>query len=267
MTKTFSSILKMNVKQQLQYRTAAFSGTITQLFFGFMQIALFTAFLKSGKSDFTIAQMASYIWLQQCFFTLFKYWDMCKYEITEKIVTGDVAYQLIRPMNLYSYWYQTIMTKAIGCFLMRSIPLVCIVIWLPAGLGLMMPVSGLNFLLFLLSALIGTLLVNAINMVSYIITMFTLSPQGIFSFMTAVAGFFAGQIIPLPMLSEGVQRVFSFLPFRYVSDLPYRIYIGNINGYDALIQIGIQLAWLIGIVVISKLVMNRKLKKIVVQGG
>lgn len=267
MTNTFSSILKMNVKQQFQYRTAAISGFITQLFFGFMQIALYTAFLRSGKSDFTIAQMASYIWLQQCFFTLFKYWDMCKFEITEKIVNGDVAYQLIRPMNLYNYWYQTIFTKSIGCFLMRSIPLALIVVWLPAGIGLMMPVSGVNFLMFLVSAVIGALLVNAINMISYIITMFTLSPQGIFSFMTAVAGFFAGQVVPLPMLSEGVQRVFNFLPFRYVSDLPYRIYIGNINGKDALIQIGIQVVWLIGIVTLSKIIMNKKLNKIVVQGG
>ena len=104
-------------------------------------------------------------------------------------------------------------------------------------------------------------------MISYIVTMFTLSPQGIFSFMTAVAGFFAGQVVPIPMLSPATQRIFDFLPFRYVSDLPYRIYIGNINGVNALIQIGIQVAWLIFIVLISKLVMNCKLKKIVVQGG
>ena len=58
---TFSGIFKMNVKQQFQYRTAAFSGIITQLFFGFMQIALFKAFLSTGQTDFTVSQMMSYI--------------------------------------------------------------------------------------------------------------------------------------------------------------------------------------------------------------
>ena len=81
---TFSSILKMNLKQQFQYRTAAFSGIMTQLFFGFMQIALYTAFLVQGESDFTIVQMASYIWLQQAFYTLFKFFDSQKLEITKE---------------------------------------------------------------------------------------------------------------------------------------------------------------------------------------
>ena len=92
MRSTFSSIFKMNVKQQFQYRTAAISGIVTQFFFGFMQIALFTAFLSQGESEFTVPQMASYIWLQQCFFTLFKYWDTCKPEISEKILFTKQKY-------------------------------------------------------------------------------------------------------------------------------------------------------------------------------
>ncbi|MBQ9790506.1 MAG: ABC transporter permease [Clostridia bacterium] len=267
MMSTFSSIFKMNVKQQFQYRTAAISGMVTQFFFGFMQIALFTAFLSQGESEFTVPQMASYIWLQQCFFTLFKYWDTCKPEISEKIVNGDMAYQLIRPMNLYDFWFQTVLSKSFGSFLMRAIPLSLVVVWLPAGLGLMAPVSLLNFLLFLVSAVIGAFLVTAIVMIAYIISLYTLSPAGVFSFLVAVAGLLAGQIVPLPMLPESVQTIFSFFPFRYVSDLPYRIFIGNINGTDALVQIGIQLAWLVGLVLIGKLVMNKKLKKLVVQGG
>ncbi len=265
--RTFGSILKMNVKQQFQYRAAAFSGTITQLFFGFMQISLFTAFLVQGKSDFTIPQMATYIWLQQAFYTLYKYWDACKFEISAKIVNGDIAYQLIRPMSLYNYWYQNVFSKSLGQMLIRAIPLVCIVVWLPAGYGLMLPVSIENFLMFLVSAAIGAFLIASINVVSYIITLYTLSPAGVFSFMVAVASFLAGQYVPIPMLPDSVARVLDFFPFRYVSDLPFRIYIGNINGTDALFQIAVQIVWLVAIVCISKFVMARKINKLVVQGG
>lgn len=267
MMSTFSSIFKMNVKQQFQYRTAAISGIITQLFFGFMQISLYTAFLVNGSGDFSLEQMASYIWLQQSFFVLFKYWDTCKFEISEKIVNGDIAYQLIRPMNLYDYWYQFSLSKSFGSFVIRAVPIIVISFLLPAGLGLMLPVSLVNFLLFVVSAVIGALLVTSITIICYIITMYTLSPNGVFSFVVAIASLLAGQIVPIPMLPHSVQTIISFFPFRYVSDLPFRIYVGNINGTDALIQIGIQLAWLIGLVTISKLVMNRKLKKLVVQGG
>ena len=150
---------------------------------------------------------------------------------------------------------------------MRAIPLSMIVFWLPAGLGLMLPVSPLNFLMFVVSAIIGAFLVTAIVMIAYIISLYTLSPAGVFSFLVAVAGLLAGQVVPLPMLPESIQTIFSFFPFRYVSDLPYRIYIGNINGVDALVQIAIQFAWLVGLVVIGKIVMSKKTNKLVVQGG
>ena len=85
--------------------------------------------------------------------------------------------------------------------------------------------------------------------------------------MVAIGSLLSGGVVPIPMMPKAVQTVLNFFPFRYVSDLPYRIYIGNINGLDALIQIGIQIAWTIGLIIVGKLIMNRKLKKLVVQGG
>ena len=109
--------------------------------------------------------------------------------------------------------------------------------------------------------------IASINMVSYIIVLYTLSPTGVFSFMVAVASFLAGQYVPIPMLPKPVADVLNFFPFRYVSDLPFRIYIGNINGADALVQIAIQLVWLVAIVLISRFIMSKKINKLVVQGG
>lgn len=265
--RAFKSILKMNLKKEFTYKAAAFSGAITQFFFGFMQIALYTAFLVQGESDFTIVQMASYIWLQQAFYTLFKFFDSQKFEITNKIISGDVGYQLIRPMNIYDYWYASVFSKSLGMMLIRAVPIIFVVFWLPTGYGLMLPASGLNLLMFVVSAAIGAFLVASINMISYVIVLYTLSPTGVFSFVVAIASFLAGQVVPIPMLPQGVQNVLNFFPFRYVADLPFRIYIGNINGISALIQMGIQLAWLAIIVLIGKLALSRKMKNLVVQGG
>lgn len=265
--KIFNSIFKMNLKKEFQYRAAAISGIATQFFFGFMQIALYTSFLSGGGDDFTVAQMASYIWLQQTFYTLFKFWDNQKYEITTKIVNGDVGYQMIKPISLYDYWYYSVFSRSVGMMLFRAVPLILVTMLLPSNIGLMLPSSFENFLLFLLSLSIGAFLVTAINMISYILVLYTLSPAGVFSFMVGFCSFFAGQVVPIPMLPNGLQKVFNFLPFRYISDLPFRIYIGNINGSTALLQILIQVCWLVGIVFIGKFVMSRKTNKLVVQGG
>ena len=85
--------------------------------------------------------------------------------------------------------------------------------------------------------------------------------------MVAIGFLLAGAIVPIPMMPQSVQAILNYFPFRYVSDLPYRIYIGNINGLDAVIQICIQVCWTIGLIIVGKIVMNKKLKKLVVQGG
>jgi len=263
----FKSNLKLNIKKVVQYRAAAFSGVLTQLFFGFMYIALYTAFLKSGKSDFTQQQMISYVWLGQIFFAIFNYFDICKQEISRRIINGDYAYELIRPINLYNNWFQIVYSKPLGHLLVRGVPVVIISLLLPFGLGLMLPPSIECFALFIISTIISSILVASISMISYVITLYTLSSAGVFAFMVAIGSLLSGGVVPIPMMPKAVQTVLNFFPFRYVSDLPYRIYIGNINGLDALIQIVIQIAWTIGLIIVGKLIMNRKLKKLVVQGG
>jgi len=263
----FKSNLKLNVKKVVQYRAAAFSGVLTQLFFGFMYIALYTAFLKTGKTDFTLREMISYVWLGQVFFVAFNYFDTCKQEISRRIMNGDYAYELIRPISLYENWFQIVYSKPLGHLLVRGVPVIIISLLLPCGLGLMLPPSFECFILFIISTIISSLLIASISMISYIITLYTLSSAGVFAFMVAIGNLLSGGIIPIPMMPKSVQAVLNFFPFRYVSDLPYRLYIGNINGNDALFQICIQIAWTIGLIVIGKLIMNRKLKKLVVQGG
>lgn len=263
----FLANLKLNVKKGLQYRKSAISGFFTQMFFGFMQIALYKAFLSQGGSEFTIEQMASYIWLQQVFFTLFNFWDTAKEEISRKIENGDIAYQLIRPTNLYSYWYSINYSKPIGTLILRGLPLAIFALILPKGTCLMLPVGFDNFLMFVMASIFGSLLVASINTLSHVIVLYVMSSKGVFGFMAAIGNFCAGAVVPLPMLPEPVQKVLNFLPFRYVSDLPYRIYVGNINGLDALAQIGLQVLWLGILFGLGHLLTHLRLKKLVVQGG
>ena len=264
--RTFIATLKMETKRTFQYRAAAISGIFTHLFFGFMYIALFTTFLSQGQDGFTLEQMATYVWLQQAFLHILKYHDSCKQDITEKIMNGDIAYQLLRPADLYNYWYTLNFTKPIGHFLLRGIPIIIIGLCLPAGMGLGLP-SPINFLLFLLSISIGVLLVVAINTFAHVIVMYTMSGKGVFSFLVAVGSFFCGHLIPIPMMPDIAQKILNFFPFRYVSDLPFRIYLGNITGAEMWFQIGIQVAWLAFFVIIGKIMLKFKLKKFVVQGG
>ncbi len=266
--RTFGKIFKTNMLEEIQYKGAYISGIICQFAFGFMYIILYMAFFEGGvPQDFSHSQMVSYVWLGQAFFAMFTYFDLNKNEITNPIVNGNVSYQLIKPLNLYDYWLKQVLSKSITKTIVRSIPLILITSLLPAGFGLGLPVSLPAFLLFLLSAMLGCILIATIKMLAYLMVLYTLDSKGVFALALSIFGFLGGSVIPIPLFPESIQNILNFLPFRYVSDLPYRIYIGNVDLTTSLWQIGVQILWIVGLYVIGKILLNRKSKKLVVQGG
>ena len=69
------------------------------------------------------------------------------------------------------------------------------------------------------------------------------------------------------MLPSYLQKISDILPFRYVSDFPFRLYIGNISTNEVFIGIIVQLVWIIILVSIGYLLLKKALKKAVIQGG
>lgn len=266
--KQYKSLFKIRFINSLQYRTAAIAGVITQFAFGLMYILLFKAFYAQGNvpSDFTESQMVSYIWLQQMFLMLF--WVAIKNQtIVLQIEQGNICYELVRPMKLYANWFTTMLADGMSKTFLRFIPVLIFAFLLPAGWGLMLPVSIPAFLLFIVNLIIGAMLVVSINMLCYCLMFKTMSSIGIFSIMSTLASLFNGSMIPVPLMPTWFQRVLDFLPFRYINDLTFRTYVGSLPLSEALVQTGIQLAWLIAFVLIGSFWLNKNLKKVEVQGG
>lgn len=263
---SYKGLFKMTFKGELQYRAKAISGITTQFFWGIMYVYLYTAFMTGKVIDgFTIPQMASYIWLGQAFWAL-RYVDLPK-GCGEEIKNGNVCYKFVRPLNLYNQWYVEHLGYKLSATLLRFIPITIIALLLPSSIGLMLPVNFLAFLLFLLALALGAMMTSAIAMLAVWLTFKTLSPKGSSTMINVVTNLLAGGFIPLPLMPSEIQNVLNYLPFRFISDLPYRIYIGNIGVLSGLKFIAIGFSWLIVLVLLGKLLISKSLKKTVIQGG
>ncbi len=264
--KSYYGIFKMEFKGELQYRAKAISGITTQIFWGFLLIYLYTAFMNSNSSnDFTLLQMTSYIWLGQAFFAM-RYVTLSK-RVADEITNGNVCYKFVKPISIYEQWYFEGLGQKIAATLLRFLPIVIIGVLLPNNLKLMLPVNFEAFILFIFSLVLGFLMTEMISMFGVYLTFKTMSGKGAIGFISAISGLFSGLVVPLPMLPQGVQNVIKYLPFSFISDLPFRIYIGNVNIIDGLKFLLIGILWLIALYAISKLLINKSLKKTVIQGG
>lgn len=266
MGKSYLGIFRMEFKGELQYRAKAISGIATQLFWGLLQIYLYIAFLNTESVDgFSITQMASYIWLGQAFFAM-RYILMGK-NIGQSITNGNVCYKFVRPLNLYNQWYSETLGQKVASTLLRFPLILIIAALLPVGLGLSAPVSIPALLLCIVGILLGVCMSTTLSMFIVWLTFKTLSEKGSATIISTISGLLSGMVIPLPMMPQAVQNVINYLPFRFVSDLPFRIYIGNVGITDGLIFLAIGFAWLVLLTILGKLLIKSALKKTVIQGG
>ena len=76
-----------------------------------------------------------------------------------------------------------------------------------------------------------------------------------------------GAVVPLPLMPSLFRKIAYILPFRYISDFPYRVYMGNINISSGINLLFLSLFWLIIITFIGYKVSKIALRKAVIQGG
>lgn len=266
--KKYFSFFRIRFSAGLQYRAAAWAGISTQFFWGMMNILMYHAFYRSGQNVFPMAfdQLTSYIWLQQAFLAMFMTWFYDN-EIFGHITSGSIAYELCRPCDLYTMWFVKNMAIRLSRVVLRCVPILLVVALLPKPYGISLPQSAEGFLLFLVSMVLGFLVLVGFNMLVYISAFYTISPMGIRILVTSVLEFLCGAVIPIPFFPEWLQPVMYALPFGSMQNTPFLIYVGHLSVQEGLGAIGLQLAWLAALVLLGKLMMRHALGKVVVQGG
>ncbi len=266
--RSYLSMFRIRFLHGLQYRAAALAGVATQFAWGFMTILMYSAFYKANSAAFPMGfqALASYIWLQQAFLALFMAWFLDE-DIFASIREGHVAYELVRPLDLYGVWFVRNAANRLSRAVLRCMPILLVAAFLPAPYGLILPQSLPAFLWFLVTAALGYLVVVAYCMLIYIATLYTLNPMGVRIVAVSMADFLAGGIIPLPFLPDGVRKVLELTPFASMQNLPLFVYSGNVAGTELLYKTLLQVFWLFVLVLAGRLWIKAALKKTVVQGG
>ena len=240
----------------------------TQYAWGFMLILAYSAFYRSNPAAFPMEfpQMASYIWMQQAFFRLYTAW-ISPDEITAAIETGAIAYEMVRPVDIYNRWFCQVVASRVAQAALRCLPVLIVAFILPAPFRMSPPPDAAALPLFVVSTILSLCVVGAYTMLVYATVFYTLSLRGIRGFLGALSDFFAGAIIPLPFFPGQLRSVLELLPFAAMQNAPLRIYSGSLAGPDAARAMALQLFWFALLLLAGRLYMGRALKKVVVQGG
>lgn len=267
--RAYFNYFKLRVITNFQYRAAALAGMSTQLFFGFMYIMLYIALYESNKgvtAPMSLQNLVTYMWLGQAFFALTHPYQKDS-DLLNMIKDGNLAYEIIRPQNFYFKFYVKMIASRLVNTLQRCFPIFIVGFLLPHPYKLGLPPTMGNFIIFFVAINLSMLLVTAFTILIHLIVMFTIDSRGVFSFYSVISEIFMGSVVPIPFLPKVVQQIAYILPFRYITDFPYRIYMGDITINSGITLLISSFIWIVIIILIGYLLSKVALRKAVIQGG
>jgi ABC-2 type transport system permease protein len=230
----YHAVFRARFQLLMQYRAAALAGFGTQCWWGGIKVMVFAAFLGGAvASPLTLRQTIDYIWLGQAFLTMLPW--AADSELARMVRSGDVAYERLRPLDTYTYWYARAVARRTATPLLRAIPMVLAVgVLLPSlgfgQWGLAPPASLIAATLFVPSMLLVIAMSSAFSTLLDTLVVTTLSERGVNTFVAPLSIVFSGSLIPLPLLPDWLQPLMQYQPFAGLLDFPLRIYSGHLAG-------------------------------------
>jgi ABC-2 type transport system permease protein len=267
----YLAALRARFQLTLQYRAAALAGVATQGWWGMLKIMVLAAFYRGAPHQpLSLDQAIGYTWLGQAFLVMLP-WNADP-DVVEMVRTGAVAYERLRPVDTYGYWYARALAWTAARVLPRAVPMVLVsAVVLPlVGLGawsLRPPADVSAGLLFVVSILCAGLLSTAMVQLVTATVVATLSPKGANAIAPALSNILSGGIAPLLLFPAWMHGALFVQPFAGLVDIPFRIYLGQLTGPGAAAGIALQIGWTGVLALGGRAFLRRTLGRLQVQGG
>jgi ABC-2 type transport system permease protein len=247
------------------YRQATVAGAFTNTVFGFVRCYVLLSLADAGGrvAGYDRAQLATFVLVGQGMVAVVNYWGAA--ELAERVRTGDVIADLLRPLDLLVNHLAADLGRATFALLTRFVvPVV-------AGLlafDLYLPAHPVTYVLFTVSLLLAVLVCSVCRYLVNLTAFWLLDIRGVRQLWVVASGAGSGLSFPLPLLPDWlVAGLWLATPFPALMQAPLDVLVERGGTGHAGVLLAGQLAWLGIVVVLARLVQRRALRRLVIQGG
>ncbi|HEY6072945.1 MAG TPA: ABC-2 family transporter protein [Anaerolineales bacterium] len=176
---------------------------------------------------------------------------------------GQIAVEMTRPLDMQLRIFVESLAE-MGTFLVQRLPLF-VIAWLLFGLHL--PSSPALWGAFLVSLILGSSVLFLFDWMFACLAFYVTETWGLSVVRIGVGSFFSGALVPLAMMPGWMQKLAASMPFAQALSVPVSFLSGITPLAEAPRLWLIQLAWLAGLLVVSRLAFRVAIRKVTVQGG
>ena len=248
-------------KSKITYRSAVlflFFGSIIDIF---IKIALWAYLYRQDKG--MTEYMVMYTVLSSMIGML--YVNNISGKIGDKIINGTIAIDLLRPMRFLMSSYMQCLGEMLANLLMKGIPVLLvfgIYLWRYSGHIVYAQVPAA-----IVAMILGHILYMQIFMMIGLMAAVFMEIWAFHRIMNDIILFLSGSFIPLSLFPDGLGRLNSYLPFRFLFSFPLELLLGKTDLVAVSRNFVTLGAWIVFLGLLIWGMNRRMMAKLVIQGG
>jgi ABC-2 type transport system permease protein len=260
----FWELVRLSFRLQLTYRTANLAGMATNFFFGLLRAAVLIALFGEQQqvSGLTLAAVITYTGLSQATISILSFFGW--WEVMQSVYSGEIAADLLKPMNYYFYWLARDLGRGSASFMVRGL---VIMVAYALLFDLVLPQSLAHWGLVALSLLLGFLVSFGWQFFVNLAAFWTPEARGIGRLGFSFSWFLSGFIMPLRLFPPWFERAARWTPFPSMVNAVVEIYMGVLTGPEIARTLLIQIMWALLLFAASQVVLSAGVRRLVLQGG
>lgn len=258
----YARLVRYGFRKHATYVWATVAGAFTNSVFGILRayilIALWQA--RPGLAGYDVTQAVTFCFITQAFIGPMQLFGT-GLAIPERIRSGDIALDLVRPASLQLWSLAEDLGRAAYLFLARGIPPML----LGAALfGIARPTEPGQWFAFLASFLAGVIASFAWRYLVALSVCWLLDDRGVGAFSLVLTTLFSGMLLPLSLFPGVLGDLARALPWAAMVQAPTDVYLGKAPVLDTLAFQGFWAAVLLAAGALGTRAIRHK---VVIQGG
>lgn len=260
----FWELSKVSFQRHLSYRAATLAGLVTNLFFGLLRAAVLTSFYgsQSEVAGLSLRDAVTYTGLTQAiiaYITIFGWYDLMR-----SVYTGEVAADLLKPMNYFTFWLAQDVGRAVVSLFLRGLTIMLIYAVI---FDITTPVTLGQWIVVIAALALGLMVSFAWRFLVNLAAFWTPNAVGVGRFAFGVTWVMSGFIMPLRFFPDWFVTLCNLSPFPAMVNTIVELYLGVLTGPEILLALLRQGLWIVILVLLGQLILRAGVKRLVIQGG
>ena len=250
------------------YRANSIFKMLSRFIFLAVQIIVWKA-VYSGDFTYIESQYGRIDLRQMIVYTVYSHMMYCFISngtilsVNEKIHTGDIVFCLSKPYSFLGYQCtEALATSFVNLFL-EGMPLLLL-----SSLIYRIPHIGIaSILLFSISSLLGWCILFLLSMLCAGLSFWVVQTGPLNFLLDGMIKLFSGNTIPLWFFPDAILKGIIMLPFSCIYFIPLTFLTTEVDFTHGLVYFGKQLIWIVVIYLLTRFLLSKGEKKMMVQGG